>query len=325
VKDQHLAYVIVKLLADDQNTIPYRPPIARVYRDHFTRGAINAAIFLQQSIYWWGRVWKSHPSFMPFFKFNLPSPEHPAYKPGQSWVEELAMSERELLSARKKVGLKKLQGVPLTQALQVAANQQVNRLPRPVIYWTNAARLTYYTICPPALLNILSLAYPQEDIDLLTQDIMLTCETSVSKPAKRRLPNLRNVGYLTCETSVTKQRLQQRSPETTQQQQGVDVDDAWSLADSFNPEQNAAFQELLGLAMTPKRAAELVISHPPVQVQAAVDKAADEEADNPAGFVIWLLAHEDTLLPIKPYRYDGSQEQPIPEPVDVDAILGVDA
>jgi hypothetical protein len=324
VKDQHLAYVIVKLLADDQNTIPYRPPIARVYRDHGFNSPIDASLLLQQTVYWWAREWSGHPSFMPFFKFNLPS-EHPAYKPGQSWVEELEITEWGFISARKKIALKKKQGIPLSQALSLAANPRHDNLPKPVVYWTNAARLTYYTICPPALLHVLSLAYPQEDIDLLRQDIMLTVNSTVSKPRVSRLPNRETHGYVTVKTTVTKQRLQQRSPETTQQQQGVDVDDAWSLADSFNPEQNAAFQELLGLAMTPKRAAELVISHPPVQVQAAVDKAADEEADNPAGFVIWLLAHEDTLLPIKPYRYDGSQEQPIPEPVDVDAILGVDA
>jgi hypothetical protein len=111
-----------------------------------------------------------------------------------------------------------------------------------------------------------------------------------------------------------------------QQQQGNgDVVDVWTLSDSFTQEQSAAFQELLGLAMTPNKAAELVSLHLPRQIQNAIDKAADEEANNPAGFVIWLLAHEDTLLPIKPYRYDGSQEQPIPEPVDVGAILGVDA
>jgi len=47
MEKEHLAYMIIKLLADDQNAIPYRPPIARVYREHGFRSPINTTILLQ--------------------------------------------------------------------------------------------------------------------------------------------------------------------------------------------------------------------------------------------------------------------------------------
>ena len=207
MKNQELAYVIIKLLADDQNIIPYRPPIARVYREAGHRAPVNVTIFLQQVVYWWAREWPGHPSFMPFYKFNMPCPDHPAYVPGQSWIEELELTERELLSARGKISLKKRQGVPLTQALRLAANPKGEKLPKPIIYWTTTARRTYYTICPQAILYILTLAYPHQDVELLqTQDIKLTDKTSVRKPTKRQLCNRQNVGYNTTETTAETSR-----------------------------------------------------------------------------------------------------------------------
>ena len=185
MENEHLAYVIIKLLADDQNIVPYRPPIARIYREHGNRAPINATLFLQQVVYWWAREWPDHPSFTPFYKFNEPS-DHSHYKPGDSWVEELQMTRKEFLAARNKVGLKKKWGVPLAQVRYLATT---NGKLQPVIYWTTTNRLTYYTICIPALFSILKLVYPKEEVALLREStITQNPKRGVSKIPKGELP-----------------------------------------------------------------------------------------------------------------------------------------
>jgi len=222
MKNEHLAYMIVKLLADDQNTIPYRPPIARIYREHGNRAPINATIFLQQAIYWWAREWPKHPSFTPFYKFNMPS-SHSHYRPGDSWIEELQMTKKEFLTARSKIGLKKRQQVPLAQARALAANPRNGNLPRPVIFWTNANRLTYYTICLPALLLILDAAYPnKEETMLLEEPAMLNPERVFSKIPKGDLPKSRKGIYLNPERGFRiTETTAETTPEITHQQQSV--------------------------------------------------------------------------------------------------------
>jgi len=220
MEKEHLAYMIIKLLADDQNAIPYRPPIARVYREHGFRSPINTTILLQQAVYWWAKEWKGHRSFMPFYKFNLPN-THKAYRPGQSWVEELGMTEWGFKTARKKVGLKKRQGAPLVQALSLAAHSSSGKLPKPIVYWSNAAHLTYYTICIPALLHILTLAYPQKDIDLLKMqpDITQTAELTVSKRRNSPLANGGTHRLLTAEPTVRRSETTTEITQRSQQQQ----------------------------------------------------------------------------------------------------------
>lgn len=71
------------------NAIPYRPELRQ------TAGSITAAILLQQMLYW-----REKSGDKPFYKFKQPC-QHPAYKAGDSWCEELGFTRSEFDTALK--------------------------------------------------------------------------------------------------------------------------------------------------------------------------------------------------------------------------------
>ena len=74
---------------------------------------------------------------LPVYLFRSPC-KHLLYKPGESITEQLAFTERELDHALGKIGVKTQRKADcLTKA---GINQ------KPVIFWTDYTRLTYYTI-----------------------------------------------------------------------------------------------------------------------------------------------------------------------------------
>lgn len=79
------------LIGDGHIGIPYRPFLRQLVGD------VNAAILLQQIAF----RYVSHDR-KPFYKFVEPC-EHPLYRPGDSWAEELAFSKDQLLHALKKI------------------------------------------------------------------------------------------------------------------------------------------------------------------------------------------------------------------------------
>lgn len=81
-----------RILAITRGSIPYVPELRPI------AGSVTATILMQQLDYWFER----HPD--GFYKFQDASPDNPAYKLGDSWVEELEFSVAELRNAFDQIG-----------------------------------------------------------------------------------------------------------------------------------------------------------------------------------------------------------------------------
>lgn len=79
------------LLGTEQNSIPYRPSLAKV------TGSITSAVLLQQICYWHKKVGRA------FYKFKSPN-KNLLYRVGDSWIEELGMGMRQFMNARDTIG-----------------------------------------------------------------------------------------------------------------------------------------------------------------------------------------------------------------------------
>ncbi len=82
-----------RILHLTRNTIPY------VKELHAIAGGVLGCLVMQQLDYWF----ENHSE--GFYKFLLPS-DHPAYKIGDSWTEELGMSVDEFRTAFDKIGIR---------------------------------------------------------------------------------------------------------------------------------------------------------------------------------------------------------------------------
>lgn len=80
------------MLNEAGKSIPYRPVLRQL------TGDVNAALLLQQIIYRY--VGKER---VPFYKFHAAC-EHPLYKQGDSWTEELGLTTDQINDALKKIG-----------------------------------------------------------------------------------------------------------------------------------------------------------------------------------------------------------------------------
>jgi len=123
----------VSMLAEDRKTISYRPTLAKI------AGSVTGAIFLQQVLFRWQTNGRK-----PFYKFSAPC-DHPLYREGDSWQEELHFTRAELEGARAKVAIKRKKGEPMGEEL--------------VAYWVDMERKTWYSLNEPALENALIKQY----------------------------------------------------------------------------------------------------------------------------------------------------------------------
>jgi hypothetical protein len=82
-----------RILHLTRNTIPY------VKELHPIAGGVLGCLVMQQLDYWF----EGHPE--GYYKFLMPS-DHPAYKEGDSWTEELGMSRHEFRTAFDKIGIR---------------------------------------------------------------------------------------------------------------------------------------------------------------------------------------------------------------------------
>ena len=98
-------------------------------------GSILASLLLQQIVYWW-----ESQEQRPFYKFSAPC-QHPAYRPGDSWQEELGFTRTEFETARRRLGCK----------IQQGNEKSTLRLGSLVLYWTDRQRLTWYELNTPLL------------------------------------------------------------------------------------------------------------------------------------------------------------------------------
>ena len=82
-----------RILHLTRNTIPY------VKELHVIAGGVLGCLVMQQLDYWF----EGHPE--GFYKFLEPS-DHPAYKDGDSWTEEMGMTRHEFRTAFDKIGIR---------------------------------------------------------------------------------------------------------------------------------------------------------------------------------------------------------------------------
>lgn len=107
----------------------------------------NAATFLGHVLAWWYVMHRA-----PFFKFNEPC-AHPACRPGDSWVEELALGIRAFRTARTAVASKVTTGSSKNELLGGTALTAI------VLYWTDEERRTHYYVNEALLCRLLGAAH----------------------------------------------------------------------------------------------------------------------------------------------------------------------
>lgn len=101
-------------------------------------GNFEAAIFLERIRYWSNQVGRE------FYKFNAVC-EHPEYKPGDSWQEELFMTRNEFDRARKTVATRIKSGMSKSELMQIRNEDgtlaPVNRI---VLFWQDRFNKLWY-------------------------------------------------------------------------------------------------------------------------------------------------------------------------------------
>ena len=120
---------LLKLLAQDKNTITYRKELNSI------TGGVTATILLQQLIYWFNKS-----DNKPFYKFIEPC-NNEKYTDGDSWTEELGFTKREFTSAYKKL-----------EDLEVVSKQK------------NMMNVTFYSLNLVVLAKLLNAIYGSDNM-----------------------------------------------------------------------------------------------------------------------------------------------------------------
>ena len=164
-----------------------------LYRPQFVKevGGVTSSILLQQIFYWWHKSDKK-----PFYKFKQPC-GHSLYREGDSWCEELSFSRNEFDTALRNIGIKKMADMNIEQVMQQALEER-----KPVVYWTDAGRVTHYDLHPVVMASILEGAY-------------LKRESSVSKSGKAALGKEEKQLYEKRESSDTNTDTTTYQPDTS--------------------------------------------------------------------------------------------------------------
>jgi len=123
---QVLTLDLLALISDE--SIQYLPKL-----NPFT-GSKEATILLLRVLKWW--TWAKARGQTRFWKFVAPC-DHPNYKRGDSWREELGFTRHEFETALGKIGTR------ITQATDKDAVLASCELNACVLYYTSAKRVTY--------------------------------------------------------------------------------------------------------------------------------------------------------------------------------------
>jgi hypothetical protein len=155
-----------------EGAVPYWPGYKSL------TGSTNAAILLQQIIF---RYASTCPD--PFYKFKEPC-RHELCRQGDSWCEELRFSAEEFDHALRRIGTKITKGVSKAEAF---AKTDVTGL---VMYWTDADRVTWYTVNVGLADKLLSTVYLEGEA---SRFILLT-ENTTEKKRRKRQPSANATG-----------------------------------------------------------------------------------------------------------------------------------
>ena len=113
--------------------IVYKPFLSTI------TGSITSAIMLERIRYYWKMKGNSE-----FYKFNADC-EHPLYREGDSWQEELGFTRSEFEGARKRIATRIKQGDSKNDAFEVFSKdgklKPVNHI---VIYWRDSDNVLWY-------------------------------------------------------------------------------------------------------------------------------------------------------------------------------------
>ena len=184
----------LSLLADDKSMILNRPRWNKI------TGSVTGTILLQQIIYRWiGNKRK------PFYKFNQPC-DHRLYTTGDSWLEELGFTRRELETARKKIAAK-------TKRNHVSPLAMVS-------YWPDADRKTWYALNETAVETELSRIYSTDSADGVGMQPKLMAESAISSKADGGFRHYTNGGIVHYTNGGIRHSLLTK---TTQKTQGDDI------------------------------------------------------------------------------------------------------
>ena len=159
---------IIKLLANDKNTITYRKELNSI------TGGVTATILLQQLIYWFDKN-----DSKPFYKFIEPC-SNEKYTDGDSWTEELGFTKREFTGAYKKL-----------EAIGVVSKKK------------NMMNVTFYSLDLVVLAKLLNVTYGNDNLSLSEStnchfdysksfDTETTTETTTDIKKKKEKKSLNN-------------------------------------------------------------------------------------------------------------------------------------
>lgn len=203
---------ILSVLSHDKNIKIYRPEFRKIC------GSVNAAILLHQMMYW---GLDENGEAIEFYKFKEPC-KHEAYKPGDSWCEELGFSREEFDNAINQIGFKKIRGWKEGRSkVKQVAQKETDAF---VIYYTDKARFTWYRVNVALLGKALKSLYltlheTTSKITLFNSKVTTTNKTvkeSTQTLKSKRTPESKNL-IKNNEDSQTSE-----SPQTSESSQTLD-------------------------------------------------------------------------------------------------------
>jgi hypothetical protein len=152
------------------------PPVRviAVTADHLDlAGDARAALFLAQALFWWYAVGRRK-----YYKFNAPC-EHPRYRKGDSWAEELRFTRTTLATARRRVAVR----VRMSSEHDIQSAFAAGAL---IVYGTDEHHLTWYMVNEAALAQVAPTLYARltcsstSPATLSTRPVHIPCDTDQS-------------------------------------------------------------------------------------------------------------------------------------------------
>lgn len=192
--NQNPQLVILGLLAEDKETIPYRKSLRGI------TSSVTATILLQQMIF---RAKQS--GWKPFYKFIEPC-EHHMYRDGDSWTEELGFSKKEFTTALSKIGTKTLANSDKAEIMEPTPGESIeDKAKRLIIYWTDGNRVTWYMLNSDLICDLLShLHLNDQSAFSPNDDTTLNDQSAFTKVTNGNLPKLPIDTYIYRNTENTR-------------------------------------------------------------------------------------------------------------------------
>jgi hypothetical protein len=192
---------ILRLIAEDRSLIIYRPTLRPIC------GGITGVLLFHQILYWWQKNERK-----PFYKFRNVC-NHPGYKKGDSWCEELGFSERELDHAIDLI-CEKIKRKDLPAALEKS-----NKM---VLFWTDINRQTWFIVNENAAEKAISSLYTVSAETAFT----VSAEMGITKPTLQQFHTAPYSSFETAErgnrnTEITTKNTTKTTTEIKEKEDGA--------------------------------------------------------------------------------------------------------